>query len=114
MLLGRNFEPRRERRVRGTAGSVMTVRLSVNGCSHSKSQFDEIKQDSLVQKFGLRRLQRLDVIQAEPPFLLLDQEDKRGLCSLGFCRNNCSGVSMGTAKLINGLRFFFFFLAQID
>ena len=67
MLLGRNFEPRRERRVRGTAGSVMTVRLSVNGRSHSKSQFDQIKQDSLVQKFGLRRLQRLDMIQAESP-----------------------------------------------
>ena len=113
MLLGRNFEPRRERRVRGTAGSVMTVRLSINGCSHSKSQFDEIKQDSQVQEFGLRRHQRLDVIQAEPPFLLLDQEeDKRGLCSLGFCRNNCSGVSMRTAELIDGLRFFF--LAQID
>ena len=77
-LLGRNFEPRRERRVRATAGSVMTVRLSINGCSHSKSQFDEIKKDSLVQKFGLQRLQRLDVIQAEPPFLLLDQEDQKG------------------------------------
>ena len=110
MLLGPNFEPRRERRVRGPAGSVMTVRLSVNGCSHSKSQFDKIKQDSLVQKVGLRRLQRLDVIQAELPFLLLDQEDKRGLCSLGFGRNNCSGVSMGAAELIDGLRFCFFFL----
>ena len=49
-LLGYSLEPRPERRVRGTAGSVMTVRLSVNGCSHTKSQFDEFKQDSQVQK----------------------------------------------------------------
>ena len=35
----------------------------------------------VVQRFGLRRLQRLDVIQGEPPFPLLTQEDKRRLCS---------------------------------
>ena len=45
-------------------------------------QFDERKQASIVQKFGLRRLQRLDATQAEPPFLLLSKEkDKRRLCS---------------------------------
>ena len=49
-LLGYSLEPRSERRVRGTAGSVMTVRLSVNRCSHTKSQYDEFKQDSEVQK----------------------------------------------------------------
>ena len=31
----------------------------------------------LVQKSGPRRLQRFDAIQAETPFLLLAQEDKR-------------------------------------
>ena len=36
-------------------------------------QFDERKKEWLVQKFGLRRHQRFDVIQAEPPFLLLSQ-----------------------------------------
>ena len=111
-LIGYSLEPRPERRVRGIAGSVMTVRLSVNGCSHTKSQFDQFKQDSQVQKRGLRRVQRFEAIQAEPPFLLLDQEvDKTRLCSQGFCRNNCSGVSMGTAELKNGLRCFF--LGQI-
>ena len=29
----------------------------------------------LVQRIGLRRLQRFDVIQVEPPFLLLTQKD---------------------------------------
>ena len=53
-LLGYSLEPRPERRVRGTAGSVMTVRLSVNGCSHTKSQFDEFKQGAQVKKLGLR------------------------------------------------------------
>ena len=42
-----------------------------------KNQFDEREKDWLVQKFGLRQLQRLDAIQAETPFLLLNQEDKR-------------------------------------
>ena len=79
-LLGYSLEPRPERRVRGTAGSVMTARLSVNGCSHTKSQFDQFKQDSQVQKRGLRRVQRFEAIQAEPPFLVLDQEvDKEAL-----------------------------------
>ena len=33
-----------------------------------------------MQKFRLLCLQRLDMIQAEPAFLLLLQEDKRSLC----------------------------------
>ena len=45
-----------------------------------KNQFDERKQDWLEQKFRLWRLQ----IQAEPLFLLPDQEeDKRRLCLQG-------------------------------
>ena len=71
-------------RALGTAGSIMTIGLSINACWHSKSQFDEIKRDWLVQKIGLWSLQRLDTIQAELPFLFLDQkEDKKGLCSQG-------------------------------
>ena len=45
----------------------MTIDLSINGCSHSQNQFDDKKQNLLVQKFGRRRLQRLGAIQAEPP-----------------------------------------------
>ena len=71
MLLGYSFEPGPNSRALGTAGSVMTIGLSINGLSHAKNQFDERKQDWLVQRFGLRRLQRFDTIQAEPPSLLL-------------------------------------------
>ena len=45
------------------SGSVMTIGLSYNGCSHLENQFDERKQDWPVHKFGLRRLKRLDAIQ---------------------------------------------------
>ena len=36
MLLGYSFEPRSNRRALATVGSVMTIGLSKNGCSHSK------------------------------------------------------------------------------
>ena len=82
MLLGYNFERRPNSRALGTAGSVMTIGLPINRCWHSKNQFDERKQDRLAQTFGLRRLQSLDAIRAELPFLLLDQkENKKRLCS---------------------------------
>ena len=48
-----------------------------------KPVWRERKQDWLVQKFGIQRLQRFDKIQAESPFLLLTLEHKRRLCSLG-------------------------------
>ena len=35
-LLGNSFEPRPNSRALGTAGSVMLIDLSVEGCSHSK------------------------------------------------------------------------------
>ena len=52
----------------------------MKGCSHTKNEFDK-RQDCLVQKFGLRRFQRLNAIQEEPRFQLLREEDKRRLCS---------------------------------
>ena len=78
MLLGYRFKPRPHGPVLGTAGSVRSIRLSINGCSHSENQFDERKQDWPVQRFDLQRLQRLDPIQAEPPLLLLDQQEDKG------------------------------------
>ena len=48
-----------------------------------KNQFDERKQDWLGQKFGLWWLERFDVIQAEPSFLLFTQENKWILFSQG-------------------------------
>jgi len=36
LLLGYSFEPRPNSRALGTAGSVMSIGLLVNGCSHSK------------------------------------------------------------------------------
>ena len=44
MLLAYSFEPRPNSRALGTAGSVMTIGLSINGFSHAKNQFDERKQ----------------------------------------------------------------------
>ena len=74
MLLGYSFEPGPNTRALSTVGSV-TTGLSINRCSHSKNQFDERKQDWLVQKFGLRRLSKIDAIQADrasfsPPTLI--------------------------------------------
>ena len=40
-----------------------------------KTKYDKRKEDWLVQKFGLRQLESLDAIQAEPAFLLITQED---------------------------------------
>ena len=61
----------------------MASGLSLNGCWHSKNQFEERKQDWLVQKFMLRWLQRLDAIQAETLVSPLSQETKRRLCLQG-------------------------------
>ena len=52
----------------------------MKGCSHTKNEFDKRQQDCLVQKFGLRRFQRLDAIHEEPRFQLLREEDERRLC----------------------------------
>ena len=80
MLLGYSFGLRPNSRALGTAGSVMTIfDLLINRCTYSKNQLEESKQDWLVQTFGLRRRRRLaDAIQAECPFLPLDQEEQKG------------------------------------
>ena len=83
MLLRNRFEPKPKSRALGTVGLVKTNGLFLLGCLSSekkKRQFDEMKQDWLAEKkFGLRRLQRLDFIQAETLILFLIQEEKKWL-----------------------------------
>ena len=68
-------------------GSVVIIGLSVRGClALKKKQFDERKQDWLVQKFGL---------WAEHQLLLLTQEIKRRLCLQGV---TCGAQSQLTVK----------------
>ena len=79
-LLGYNtcsFEHRPNSLPLGSTGSVITIGLSINGCSNSKKTVDKREQNWLVQKFGLRQLPRHEAIQAEPLFLPITQEDKR-------------------------------------
>ena len=59
----------------------MTIGLSRNGCSHSKKPVWRERTRLTSLEVGLWRPQRFDVIQAEPPFLYLPQEDNRRLCS---------------------------------
>ena len=44
MLLGYSFKPRPNSRALVTAGLSMNIGLSIDGYSHSKTQFDERKQ----------------------------------------------------------------------
>ena len=66
---------------------AMTIGLSINGCSHSEKKNSLTRENKIVwQKFGLRRPQRFNLIQAEPHrtfFFLHTQEDKRKLCLQG-------------------------------
>ena len=79
MLLRYIFQPRTNSRALGIVGSVTTIDLSMNGCSHSNKPVWREKTRLASRKVGLRRLQRLDAIPANPPFALLDQvEDKGG------------------------------------
>ena len=73
-----SFEHRRNRLALGSTGSaVITISLSINGCSHLKNTVDKTEQDWIVQKFGLQQLPRHETIQAEPLFLPISQEGKR-------------------------------------
>lgn len=79
MLLRYIFQPRTNSRALGIVGSVTTIDLSMNGWSHSNKPVWREKTRLASRKVGLRRLQRLDAIPANPPFPLLDQvEDKGG------------------------------------
>ena len=82
IFLGYSFESRSNNHVLAIVCLVMTIDLLINRRTRTrKKQFDERKQDWLVQKFGLRQLKKFDMIQSKPPFLLLTQQDKRRLCS---------------------------------
>ena len=54
MFLRYSFGPRPNDSAPATAGSLMTIGLSIKVFSHPKNQFDERKQDWLVQDMGLR------------------------------------------------------------
>ena len=78
MLLGYSFETRPDSSALATAGSVMTIGLSINGCLHSKKPVWREKTRLTSRRVWRRRAQRFDV---KPPFLLLTQEHNRRLCS---------------------------------
>ena len=65
MLLGYSFENRPNRRVLGTAGSVMTISLSMNKRGNKIDWSRSLG-------FGTG-IQRLNAVQAEASFLLLYQ-----------------------------------------
>ena len=48
MLLGYCFEPRPYRRALGTEGSVMTIGLSMNGCSYSKKKKNRLRRENTI------------------------------------------------------------------
>ena len=73
MLLRYSFEPMPNSRALGTTGSVITVGLSINECSHSKNQFDK-RVCACGDSKGLTQFKQ----SPSSP-----QEDKRRLCSLG-------------------------------
>ena len=84
LLLGYSFDLRPNSHALGTAAVVLTIGLTITAARTRKTSWIRKKQDWLVQKFGLRRLQKLDTFQEEPTFNLLDQEeDKRKLCTQG-------------------------------
>ena len=70
VLLGYIFEPRPNSHALTTARSVINHKRIL---ALEKNQFVEIEQNWLVQKFGLRRPQRFDAIQAQPPFYYEDE-----------------------------------------
>ena len=72
MLLRYSFEPMPNSPALGTTGSVMTIGLSINECSHSKNQFDK-RVCACGDSKGLTQFK-----QSPSP-----QEDKRRLCSQG-------------------------------
>ena len=93
------FEPKPNSRV-----LVMTIGLSINGCWHSekKKQLDEREQDCLVQKFGLRRPQRFNLIQAEPrrtSFSPPHSRRQKEALLTRWCKNYLLSISLWIHKL---------------
>ena len=90
MLLGYSFKPRSNIRALSTAGSVMNISFSINGCPHTKFQFDERKQDWQVYdidvtnvvllKFRFFFVVLIKVLMAEP--WLKKKEWARGLWNI--------------------------------
>ena len=81
-------------------GSVLTFGLPAqNNAWAVKNRFDDIKPEWLVQKSGLRRLQRNDTISAESLFLLLGRV--RELCSQGGFIHSFNGKRHSAANKRN-------------
>lgn len=60
---------------------AMTIGLSIHGCSHSEKKNSFTRENKIVwQKFGLRRPQRFNLIQAEPhrTFFFLHTQETKG------------------------------------
>ena len=83
LLLGCKFKPEPNSHALATVGSVMTIGLSINGCLPWKIPIWQERTRLTSPDIWVRWVQRVDMIQAEPPFLLLDQKDKRRLCWQG-------------------------------
>ena len=77
MLLGYSFKPRPNSRALVTAGFEYEHQFINRRVLALKNPVWREKTDLLVRKFRLRWRQRLDTIQAEPPFLPLDQEEEK-------------------------------------
>ena len=60
LLLGYSFETRSKNRALGEADSIINIDLSINGCSHSKNQFDDMKKKIFqYRKLGFGGFNRL-------------------------------------------------------
>ena len=75
-----------------------------NWCSRSKNQFDDSKPEWLAQELGLRRLQRMKQICAEPTFFVscpLTRERKEALLA------GCSPSDSPTSLIYHGNLFLY-------
>ena len=101
LLLGYSLEPRPNSCALGTVNSV-TTNDSINECLHLKNQFDERRQDWLIQKFGLWQIHKLYTIQAVPPFLFsTNKKTKAGSdCRVHPWRTEIQNVCVLSTELI--------------
>ena len=87
MLLGARFKPRPIIRALGTAGSLMTIGLSINKCLHWNKPVRGEKTRLSSQKVRSAATIKVEGYQAELSFLPPTQEDKMRLCSEGAPRH---------------------------